>query len=180
MPRTLLLSLLGAGAVCAVVPSSALAATASQLVSGTTLSSSLALGSPANAAFGTALGPNATADSTGGTVPVTAVGAWVMRVSGTDSGKLRRTSASTACQDSSSVLTNPLSVFATGGTTTGLFFASSTTLTPQTLTGTAAQVASGTNSNTVTLNYRYSPSSSDAFVAGCDYSLTTTVDLAAN
>lgn len=165
-------ALLAAGALA---PSDA--AAADQVVSGTTVGAELALGVPVAATFGVALSPTNTVESTGGAVAVTAVGSWVMRVSGTDGGKLAATAAA-ACSGSTGILNNALRVFS--GATLGNFTAAGTTASPVTLSGTAAQIASGTGSNTVSLTYRHVPSASDQLTAGCPYSMTSTVALAAS
>jgi hypothetical protein len=153
------------------------ASAADQAVTGTTIGSTLALGAPVAATFGTTLGPADTVDSAGGSVAVTAVGSWVMRASGTNGGKLAATAVA-ACDDSTAVLNNALRVFPTAAL--GNFTASSTSATPQTLSGSATQVASGTGSNTITLTYRHIPSSSDQFTPACPYTLTSTVDIASS
>ena len=164
-----------AAAAAALSPAAALAA--DQVVSGTTIGSTLALGVPVAATFGTSLGPTATVDTTGGSVAVTAVGAWAMRVSGSDAGKLAKT-ADALCTGSTAVLNNALRAFPTA--TLGNFTAASTTGSPHILSGTATQIASGTGSNTVTLTYRHIPSASDQLMPGCPYSMTSTVALAAS
>lgn len=161
-------------AVAAFAPAAAQAA--DQTVSGTTIGSSLALGTPVAATFGTTLGPSSSVDTTGGSVAVTAVGAWVMRVSGTDGGKLKAT-ADAACTGTS-ILNNALRVFPAAAL--GNFTSSYATGTPLTMSGVAQQVASGTGSNTVTLTYRHIPSTSDQLTAACPYTMTSTVDLAAS
>ena len=163
-------------AAASIFPSAA-SAQSTQTVTGTTIGSTLALGVPVAATFGANLGPTETVDSTGGTVAVTAVGSWVMRVSGTDGGKLAA-AANPLCTGSTPVLNNALRVFS--GATLGNFTAAGTSASPVTLSGSAAQIASGTGSNVVTLGYRYQPSSSDQFTPACPYSLTSTVAIAAS
>jgi len=94
------------------------------------------------------------------------------------SGKVVATSANTLCTGSTPVLNNALRIFSTA--TLGNFTAAGTTGAPLTLSGTATQIASGTGSNTVTLTYRHIPSTSDQLTAGCPYTLTDTVALAAS
>ena len=160
----------------AFAPAGASAAT--QSVSGTTVAASLALGVPAAATFGTNLGTSSNADTTGGSVPLTAIGPWVMRVSGSDGGKLKSTAANPLCDNATSILNNELRSFSTASL--GNFTAAATSASPLTLSGTAAQIASGTGSNTVTLTYRYIPNATDQLTAGCPYTMTSTVDVAAS
>src|SRR3954471_7373772 len=94
------------------LPATAGAASVSQAVTGTTLSSVISVGVPVPATFGTNLGPTAATDSTGGAVAVTAIGPWTMRLSGSDSGRLRA-AAGAPCTGSTTLLGNPLDVFAT-------------------------------------------------------------------
>lgn len=169
-----------AAMAAAVIVTAGLAPTANaadQTVSGTTIGSSLAIGVPVAATFGVNLGATSEVDTSGGTVTVTAVGAWVMRASGTDGGKLAATAAG-ACTDSTPVLNNSLRAFATASL--GNFTAASTTGSPQTLSGSAAQVASGIGNNVVTLTYRHVPSASDQLTIACPYTMTSTVALAAS
>jgi len=173
--RKFLVVAAAAAAVAAALPSAASAQ--DQAVTGTTIGSTLALGVPVAATFGANLGPTDTVDSTGGVVAVTAVGSWVMRVSGTNGGKLAA-AVGAACTGSTGVLNNALHVFSSA--TLGNFTAAGTSVSPVTLSATAAQVASGTGSNTVTLGYRHRPSSSDQFTPACPYSLTSTIALAAS
>ena len=134
----------------------------------------LALGTASPATFGTALGTSGTVDSAGGTVAVIGVGGWTIRVRGTDSGRLR-----TTCSKGTSVLANPLKLFAaTGGDVTDYHGATSTT--PLALTGSAQPVASGVgllSSVSVRLIYRYTPWATDQLMPGCPYSQTTTIEL---
>ncbi len=161
-------------AAAALVPAGAQAA--DQTVSGTTVGSALALGVPVAATFGTNLGATSSVDTTGGSVGVTAVGNWVLRVSGSDAGKLRATAADAACTGTS-VLNNALRAFPTA--TLGNFSSSYATGTPLTMSGSAQQIASGTGSNTVTMTYRHVPSTSDQLPTGCPYTMTSTIDIAA-
>ncbi|MBA3329180.1 MAG: hypothetical protein H0T43_12855 [Solirubrobacterales bacterium] len=161
-------------AAAALAPAGAQAA--DQVVSGTTIASTLSLGVPVAATFGATIGPSAAVDSTGGSVGVTAVGAWILRVSGTDGGKLKAT-ADALCTGSTSVLNNALRAFPTASL--GNFTSSYATGTPLTMSGTAQQIASGTGSNALTLTYRHVPNASDQFTAGCPYTMTSTVALAA-
>jgi hypothetical protein len=163
-------------AVGAFAPAAASAA--DQSVSGTTVSASLALGVPVAATFGTNLGTSSDVDTTGGTVPLTAIGPWIMRVSGSDGGKLKATAADALCTGATSILNNALRSFSTAAL--GNFTAAATTASPLTLSGTAAQIASGTGSNTVTLTYRYVPNATDQLTAGCPYTMTSTVVIAAS
>jgi hypothetical protein len=163
----------------AAVPSGASAAlTDSQTVTGTVIAGSLAVGTPAPALFGTSLGTDSTADTTGGVVALTVIGPWTARVSGTNAGKLAATTALAPCLSSTPVLNNALTAFATA--TLGNFTAASTTGSPQTLSGTATPIASGIGSNVVTLTYRHNPNASDQLTAGCTYAMTSTVAIAAS
>jgi hypothetical protein len=160
------------------LPGTAGATSVSQAVTGTTLASAISVGVPTPATFGVGLGPAAGVDSTGGAVAVTAIGPWTMRVSGTDSGRLHA-GAGPTCTGSTTLLGNPLDLFATAAL--GNFNAlGHTSSAPLQLTGTSTPIASGTGTNTVNLTYRFSPASTDQLTAGCDYSLTATVDVSAS
>lgn len=176
MPCRKTLAVAIAAASVAMAPSVA-SAQVDQTVSGTTIGSTLALGVPVAATFGANLGPTETVDSIGGAVAVTAVGSWVMRVSGTDGGKLAATPGP-LCTGSTPVLNNALQVFSSA--TLGNFTAAATSALPVTLSDSASEIASGTGSNVVTLGYRYRPSSSDQLTTACPYTLTSTVAIAAS
>lgn len=142
---------------------------------GTALALAITAG-PNSAVFVLSLGTSAPVDTAGGTLGVTALGTWYVRVTGSDNGRLRRT-----CAEGSSLLTNQLKLFATGAPSNF-----GTSAAPLTLSaGPPAQlVASGNNLVSllvnVTLTYRYTPSASDQLSVGCPYSETTTIDVSSS
>jgi hypothetical protein len=141
----------------------------------------LGLSVPSAATFSSNLGTTGTVDTTGGSVGVTALGSWVLRVSGSDGGRLRAT-GSGLCAQGTTLLANPLKMFATGS---GVNNRGYTSASPLTLSGSPQIVASG-NTGLISLlinvsfTYRYTASPNDQLPAGCPYSQTTTVDLSAS
>lgn len=143
---------------------------------GTALALSIGGVTPATFASGLGTGPATVDTSVGtGTVSVTAIGSWKLRVSGSDGGKLRRANT---CTQGSLLLSNPLMFYATGAPTNF-----GTSGTPLILTGSPQLAAQGSSivtvTETVTLRYRYTPSSADQLAAACAYSESTTVDVSA-
>lgn len=148
-------------------------------VTGTTIGTSLAFGAGiVPAAFGVGLDSTASYvdATTPGVVPIVAIGAWNLRLSGTNAGKLAQ---GAGCTTGSATLNNPLQLWATAGLgnmTTS--FGSSSAL--FTLSGSPTSIATGVGTNAVTLNYRWTPHANDQLAAGCLYTNTTTVDIAAS
>lgn len=160
-----------------LVTASCVAAVLGALQPGPARAAGLAISAPTPATFSSGLGPSSAVSTTGGSVAVTALGSWELRISGTDAGRLRGTGTG-ACTAGTSLLTNPLGVWATG---TGVTSPGSST-TPRPLSGTSVTLATGNTGITqlvipVGITYRWTPSASDVLPASCPYSLTATIDL---
>jgi hypothetical protein len=140
----------------------------------------LAIGVPTPATFGAGLGTSQPVDSTGGSVTVTALGGWQLRIRGSDGGRLRSTGTG-ACSRGSTLLTNPLRFWAGGSGVSSPGSSQS----PLILSGTSQVLASGSVGGLialavpVTITYRHVPSPNDQLPAACPYSLTATIDLSA-
>ena len=138
----------------------------------------LSIGVPTPASFATPLGTSGSVNTTGGAVTVTALAGWQLRISGSDGGRLRSTGTG-LCANGSGLLTNPLSVWASGSGVSS----PGSSANPLMMSGTSQVLASGSVSGLValavpvTVNYRYVASSSDQLPAGCPYSLTATIVL---
>jgi hypothetical protein len=175
--RSIMLAAAVVAAVGTIAPS-AMAGT--QAVTGTTLGNSISVGTISAATFGTSLGASGSTTSTLGTVPIVAIGPWAMTATGGgtagDEGKMALVAGQPSCASSSAVLANPLQTWATA--LLGNFNAGGVTSSaPATLGSSAAALASGSGSNTVTVNYKWTPNTSDQLVAGCAYSQTTTLTI---
>lgn len=165
-------------AVLGTFASPALATSANQIVTGTTLPSlSLALGTPA--AFTTGFAPNNTANATGTLVATDTDGGWTLSVQdqGTaDPGHM--TAAALGCTGSDAALQDPLSVtLAPAVTLTGF-----NSVGPVSISGTTQTVATGSSSqplaaNVLDTNYSQTIPSSQSMIDGCVYSLTSTYTL---
>ncbi|MBA3329181.1 MAG: hypothetical protein H0T43_12860 [Solirubrobacterales bacterium] len=149
-------------------------------VGGEARAAGLSLGVPTPAVFGSPLGPSTPVESTGGSVSVTALAGWQVRVRGTDGGRLRSTGTG-PCASGSTLLSNSLRVWAGG---TGVSSPGSSA-NPLVLSDTAQVLASGNVLGLValavpvTVTYRYVPSAGDQLPASCPYSLTAIIDLSA-
>lgn len=173
------LTVIAATAALALPASSAMADT--QAVTGTTLGDAINVGTISAATFGAALGATGSVTSTLGTVPIVAIGPWAMTATGGgttgNKGKMALVADQPLCAGSSSVLANPLQAWATATLPTNFSNGGVTSAAPATLGASAAALASGTGSNVLTVNYKWSANDSDQLVAGCLYSQTTTLTI---
>ena len=173
-PRLLLRAATALAAVAAtgLFASSAMAVSAGEPVTGTTLSA-LSLTAGTGAVFATNFSPGNTASSTGALTATDTSNTWTLQVKDTASsnaGKMQ--AAALGCTGSDPVLTNPLQVSVTsplGGVN------SAGTVS---LSGTNQTVASATNqllaANVLTTNYSQVIPNSQVLLTGCVYSLTST------
>lgn len=140
----------------------------------------LAISVPTPASFSSPIGPAANVQTTGGSVSVTALGAWELRIRGSDGGRLRSTGTG-VCANGSSLLTNPLRVWASGSGVTS----PGSSQNPIVLSGSPQLLASGSVGGLVavavpvTITYRHVPSPEDQLPAACPYSLTAIIDVSA-
>jgi ABC-type amino acid transport substrate-binding protein len=156
--------------------------TKSQSVSGVTSSGSLSIGTVAAAAFPT-LGTSATGyTSTLGIIPVVAIGDWSMSVYGSNAGKLIN---ALACGSrlANTTTTNALDIIPPTATLASTFTPGFASNTPLAGSGSPVSLGSGTGSNAINLNYKWTPDTdgvdADVLPAGCALSQTSTVTVSA-
>lgn len=160
-------------ALAVAAPASAGAATANQLVSGTT-GGLLALTGGAAIATGVTLTPGATTMTSGVLSLGITLSRWTLTVQDNATGSRgHMVAAASGCTGGEASLTNPLSVSIGGllGVTPGP---------PVSISGAAQQVASGTalGALVLTANYSQAVNADEALLSGCVYSLTSTYTLA--
>jgi hypothetical protein len=186
------LAVVAAATALAVAPTAQAATSTNEVVTGTTVGASLAVGAGVSSAtFGAALDSTATQVNalTAGVLPIVAVGPWVVRTSSANGGKFTKVDA-TACPNGTTTLGNPLRIWTgidlAGGGVSANYTAGSynsaaiSTSNPLPLSSTSTQLASGTGTNVLAVNFRWLPATTDQLDAGCAYTETTTLDLASS
>ena len=147
--------------------------TGCQLVSGTA-APTLSLNVSTPATFGVSLAPGSDATSTGGALAVVDTNStWTLQAQDANSGANagHMLAAGVGCSGSEGALSNPLGLTVTGASGVD---------TPISLTGAAQTVETGTGplvAGVLTTSYTQDVGSSEALLAGCLYSLTTTYTL---
>lgn len=159
----------------AFAPADASAASASQVVSGTSLGVLAILATPATP-FTTGFEPGSTATTTGLLTLTDTNPSWTLSVSdeaGADPGHMA--AAASGCSGSVPALVSPLAVEVTsvlpGATSAGTVDISGS---PQTVSSASDQLLSA---NVFTTDYAQTIGSGEALLAGCVYSLTATYTL---
>jgi hypothetical protein len=169
-------TVLGLFAAAAFAASPAGGATATQLVSGTTLGV-IGITAATPAVFGTTLSPGSTANSTLGTLTLVDTSpSWTLTAKDSGTGAGHMIAAAVGCGSSPAQLTNALSlsvapVIPNGSITTAT---KSLSATDQTVASATAVPLAATVLNT---NYAQTVDSNEPIQAGCLYSLTTTYTL---
>lgn len=159
----------------ALVPTTASAASSSQVVSGTSLGLLAILATPA-AAFTSGFQPGSTAATTGLITLTDTNPSWTLSVHDEATGDPGHMNAAGAgCSGSVAALSSPLSVNVTsllpGATSAGSVNISGS---PQTVSSASSQLLAA---NVFTANYSQAINSGEALLTGCVYSLTATYTL---
>lgn len=170
-------SLIVAGSAALAVAAAAPAAQAQNSVVTGVGTSDLSLSVPATVLSGGFLTPGQTTTFTSSAVAVIAPsGTYVLKVGGTDSGSLTRTTTIGVCAGSANTLAAPLRFTSTAVTGAGVGSSTAVTATASPVT-----VASGTALlDTVTVAYTQAVGATEAIRATCNYQNTLTYTVAAS
>jgi hypothetical protein len=162
-------------AAIAFLPSSALATTATQTVTGTTLETIAITATPVTA-FGTSFAPGATPSASGSLILTDTNPTWALTAQDTSIGVPGHLAAAAAgCSGSEAHLVNPLSISVesnlSGVTLNGAVSLSGS---PQTLASSSSRALAA---DTFSTNYSQPIGSGETLRSGCVYTLTVTYTL---